>query len=553
GRHFDIADPTELAAVYAQLRARITAVTTVSAADLDDDTLADCEEMNGLFTPISFNLGGWLGNLDYPRGWLTNPSSDDTDGDGLRDSDELERRSLTADPILADEYSALIDAGITDYFKLISNPTSADGDNDGLTDPEELDLGTSPIRADTDRDGIDDLLEIVNGTDPLIPNGSPYVEGLDLARFTLLQPDGSITDDNAFSRSQLVVNDGLREEFFQPTIVTYDPETNQCVTNCDAIVELAEAWGTDNEGFVPCIGPFKNCTTIEQQISTIVTAYVLAQGIFDDNGNIRPEFAADQAFKLCVIEHAAPNECDPATITAAVPTEIAPAAFGAVMSDASRASLPDNTTRPSQNSIRRVGARLAAGLLVAAVVSNEVADQLARDCLDSKAIQELDRIGILTPCEAGPIYANGADTPNLTQFRAASLRFSNFRRVTQWSSTGETLGRGIVRRWFRGIPPCDTQGLADFETRFTGAAECDEFPHYTTISAGPAFAAIFFVPRLENRADGGFWRGFNSFTRTCVNVTSGPVGDREPIIYLPSVDLPRTVWTCGVNGPSTDG
>lgn len=71
----------------------------------------------------------------------------DTDGDGLRNADE-------------------VPAG--------TDPTLADTDGDGLNDFRELrELHTDPLRTDTDGDGIADGVEVAAGSDPTDPASSP--------------------------------------------------------------------------------------------------------------------------------------------------------------------------------------------------------------------------------------------------------------------------------------------------------------------------------------------------------------------------------------------
>lgn len=75
----------------------------------------------------------------------TDPGNPDTDGDGLRDGDEVLIYS--------------------------TDPRSADSDNDLLRDGDEVNIyKTNPRLADTDGDGMSDGLEVAQGTDPLVPN-----------------------------------------------------------------------------------------------------------------------------------------------------------------------------------------------------------------------------------------------------------------------------------------------------------------------------------------------------------------------------------------------
>ena len=144
-------------------------------------------------TPEEFELG-----KDGFGPWSpenrTDPTTADTDGDGLEDGYEYyfwyyahvgwidaagEWRRLEGEKFnLAD-----ISKGIRmppEEIERILNPndpygtgdgdaTRRDSDEDGLTDLEELAIGTSPIHWDTDRDGISDLWEVLRGTDPLTP------------------------------------------------------------------------------------------------------------------------------------------------------------------------------------------------------------------------------------------------------------------------------------------------------------------------------------------------------------------------------------------------
>jgi hypothetical protein len=67
------------------------------------------------------------------------PTTDDTDGDGESDVDELAQ-------------------GL--------DPTSWDSSGDGMSDTEKLELGLDAKKSDTDGDGVDDSIELASGTDP---------------------------------------------------------------------------------------------------------------------------------------------------------------------------------------------------------------------------------------------------------------------------------------------------------------------------------------------------------------------------------------------------
>ena len=96
------------------------------------------------------------------------PSTKDTDGDGLTDKEEVEKGT---DPTKADTDGD----GLTDKEEVEkgTDPTKADTDGDGLTDKEEVEKGTDPTKADTDGDGVTDKEEVEKGTDPKDPNSKP--------------------------------------------------------------------------------------------------------------------------------------------------------------------------------------------------------------------------------------------------------------------------------------------------------------------------------------------------------------------------------------------
>jgi outer membrane protein OmpA-like peptidoglycan-associated protein len=96
----------------------------------------------------------------------TNPNNPDTDGDKLRDGEEV--KIYSTNPLKKDTD----DDGLTDYdeiFKFKTDPLNADTDGDGLSDGiEVLKYFTNPLNVDTDGDGLNDGEEVLkHKTDPL--------------------------------------------------------------------------------------------------------------------------------------------------------------------------------------------------------------------------------------------------------------------------------------------------------------------------------------------------------------------------------------------------
>ncbi|MGJ7440504.1 hypothetical protein [Aquipuribacter sp. MA13-6] len=94
----------------------------------------------------------------------TYPDDPDSDDDGLDDGVELGTPLTPA--------QAGTDSFVEGFhlYDMVSNPLLEDSDGDDLSDTTELEYGTNALWYDSDSDGLDDASEIVWGTDPLEPN-----------------------------------------------------------------------------------------------------------------------------------------------------------------------------------------------------------------------------------------------------------------------------------------------------------------------------------------------------------------------------------------------
>jgi hypothetical protein len=99
----------------------------------------------------------------------TNMTKADTDGDGLRDGDEIHDYRTTPTDIDTDGDGLRDGEEINEYD---TNPLEADSDGDGLSDGDEInEYGTDPTDPDTDGDGLRDGEEINEyGSDPEDPD-----------------------------------------------------------------------------------------------------------------------------------------------------------------------------------------------------------------------------------------------------------------------------------------------------------------------------------------------------------------------------------------------
>ncbi|TQF17938.1 trypsin-like serine protease [Myxococcus llanfairpwllgwyngyllgogerychwyrndrobwllllantysiliogogogochensis] len=135
--------------------------------DSDGDGLLDSEEiLRGTAPGNADTDGDGLGDAAEVQTHLTNPLLPDTDGDGLTDG--LEVLTHGTNPLDADSD----DDGLTDGQEVLTygtNPLDADSDDDGLTDSQEIRThGTNPLDSDSDNDGLTDGPEVLtHGTNPL--------------------------------------------------------------------------------------------------------------------------------------------------------------------------------------------------------------------------------------------------------------------------------------------------------------------------------------------------------------------------------------------------
>jgi outer membrane protein OmpA-like peptidoglycan-associated protein len=138
--------------------------------DTDGDGLKDGDELFKYRTdPTKYDTDGdGLSDGDEILKYHTDPLKADTDGDGLSDGDEVLK--YHTNPLKIDTDGD----GLSDYdeiFTYKTDPNNPDTDGDGLTDGEEvMKYKTDPLRADTDRGGVPDGAEVKAGTNPLDPS-----------------------------------------------------------------------------------------------------------------------------------------------------------------------------------------------------------------------------------------------------------------------------------------------------------------------------------------------------------------------------------------------
>lgn len=135
-----------------------------TTVDTDDDGVRDAHEVQNASAPalVDTDEDSLVDLAEILN--RTSPSAADTDLDGLPDPVE---RELGTDPQERDsDGDGLADAVEVGIYE--TSPVETDSDADGLADGEEIQrFGTDPTEADTDGDGIPDGREVLAGTDPV--------------------------------------------------------------------------------------------------------------------------------------------------------------------------------------------------------------------------------------------------------------------------------------------------------------------------------------------------------------------------------------------------
>lgn len=144
----------------------------------------------------------------------TDPGKADTDGDGLRDDQEV--YVTGTDPLCYDSVVQGIADGEADQdedglsnireIEVGMDTLASDTDGDGLSDGEEQDIhGTDPLQADTDGDGLRDGDEIPIALNPVNPETFGYPDREYISVQCILEEDDVLskvnTRDNAYALS----------------------------------------------------------------------------------------------------------------------------------------------------------------------------------------------------------------------------------------------------------------------------------------------------------------------------------------------------------------
>ena len=156
-----------------------TQAVIIGEEDSDGDGLVNREELEIGTDPLNPDTDGdRLKDGEEVKTYGTNPLLVDTDGDALNDGDEVQ--TYMTNPLIADTDEDSLNDG--DEVTRQTNPLNPDTDADGLNDGAEVALGTNPLNPDTDSDELLDGQENQNCPHPLNPDtdADSFIDGKDL-------------------------------------------------------------------------------------------------------------------------------------------------------------------------------------------------------------------------------------------------------------------------------------------------------------------------------------------------------------------------------------
>ena len=196
--------------------------------DTDGDGLKDGDEVHRHKTnPVKTDTDGdGLNDGEEVSKYMTAPLKSDTDGDGLSDGDEVTKHRT--DPLKIDTDGDGLSDG-DEVMNYQSDPLNVDTDGDGFSDSEEVQrYKTDPIKADSDSDGLSDSEEIkTSHTNPLKSDtdGGGVSDGVEVKRGSNpLDAKDDVQTKSILEKGKTVILKGVNFEFNKATL-TKDSET----------------------------------------------------------------------------------------------------------------------------------------------------------------------------------------------------------------------------------------------------------------------------------------------------------------------------------------
>jgi outer membrane protein OmpA-like peptidoglycan-associated protein len=249
--------------------------------DTDGDGLKDGEEVKRYRTnPLKQDTDGdGLADGEELMKYHTDPLKWDTDGDGLSDGDEINK--YHTDPLKLDTDGDGLSDG-DEVLKYHSDPLKVDTDGDGLSDYDEVMVyHTDPNNRDTDGDGLTDGDEVkTHHTNPLKADtdGGGVNDGEEVRRGTnpLNPKDDFVTGTVILEKGKTVVLEGINFATGSARLApgseqTLDKAFSALVANPGVSVEIA--------GYTDNVGNPRTNQSLSLKRAEAVKAWLVAKGI----------------------------------------------------------------------------------------------------------------------------------------------------------------------------------------------------------------------------------------------------------------------------------
>lgn len=245
--------------------------------DTDGEGLRDGEEVRTYKTnPLNKDTDGDNCNdKEEVVTYKTDALKKDTDGDGLGDCDEI--LTHKTDPFKADTDGDGLSDG-DEVLQYHSDPINPDTDGDGLTDGEEvLTHKTDPTRVDTDGEGLNDYDEVMKyRSNPLIPDTD--TGGVDDAKEVQLglNPTDSADDVPMISIGERVILEGVNFETGKTVLL---PSARLVLDEVAASLQSFLTAEVAIHGHTDNVGAVKYNMKLSQGRADAVKNYLITKGI----------------------------------------------------------------------------------------------------------------------------------------------------------------------------------------------------------------------------------------------------------------------------------
>jgi len=259
---------------YYNISLGLTFVNENCESDKDADGLGKCDEEKFGTDPEKPDTDGdGLKDGEEVLKYKTEPNKVDTDGDGLKDGEEV--LTYKTDPLVADSDKDGLKDG-EEVLQYKTDPFKADTDGDSLSDGDEvLKYKTDPLLLDTDVDGLNDDKEVMTyKTDPLKldTDGGTIGDGVEVKRGT----DPLDPKDDVIQINVPIVLEGIT---FATNKSDVTPESEKVLMTALKSLQVHSDILVEISGHTDNVGSNANNQKLSERRANSVKAWLVSKGI----------------------------------------------------------------------------------------------------------------------------------------------------------------------------------------------------------------------------------------------------------------------------------